>query len=413
MNTENKIGIFGLWHLGTVFSGCLSNHYKIIGYDSSEELVRDLNSSISPVYEPGLNKLLEKNITQNRLKYTTDLGHAVNSCEFIWITYDTPVSNNDIPDEKYVYEKIENILSYRHDPAIVIISSQLKVGSIAIFSKKYPQHKFVCIPENLRLGRGIETFEFCDRLVIGINSIDLKEKFINLFSFWNIPLLFMSCESAEMVKHAINSYLALSITFINEIKDICVKNGANPQEVSMGLKSDSRIGQKAYLNPGAPFSGGTLARDVRYLNEFGDNTDKVFIPIINSILPSNDFRKNWNLMTLNSVIKPSDKILFLGITYKRNTDSLRRTEVTQLFSYLKNQIDIFDPLVHSIENKPDNVIFINKCDLNKYDVISIFTDYPEYSELNWGELNSEKFVLDQNNYLSFLKNYRNIKYINI
>jgi UDPglucose 6-dehydrogenase len=396
-----------------VFSGCLSNYYKVIGYDSSEDLVRDLNSSISPVYEPGLNQLLENNINSNRLKYTTDLEYAVNNCEFIWITYDTPISNNDIPDDKYVYEKIDEILSHRHNPAVVIISSQLKIGSTAIFCKKYPQHKFVYIPENLRLGKGIETFVFCDRLVIGIDSNDLKEKFTALFSVLNVPLLFMSCESAEMVKHAINSYLALSITFINEIKDICIKTGANPQDVSIGLKSDSRIGKKAYLNPGAPFSGGTLARDVRYLNEFGSNDEGIFTPIINSILPSNDFRKNWSLMTLNSVTKPSDRILFLGITYKKNTDSLRRNEVIRLFPYFPNQIDVFDPLVFSIDNKPTNVNFISKCNLNNYDIISIFTDYPEYYQLNWGEVDSKKFVLDQNNYFPFLKDYKNIQYINI
>ena len=127
-------------------------------------------------------------------------------------------------------------------------------------------------------------------------------------------LIFMKSESAEMVKHSINSFLALSVTFINEIATICEQIGADAKEVSLGIKSDNRIGKKAYLNPGAPFSGGTLARDVRYLNEFGSNDDGIFTPIINSILPSNDFRKNWSLMTLNSVTKPSDKILFLGIS---------------------------------------------------------------------------------------------------
>ena len=153
--------------------------------------------------------------------------------------------------------------------ALVLISAQLPVGTCAKLEKEFPQFHFACSPENLRLGKAIDAFEKAERAIVGIRNDAKKALLEQLFKPFAAQTIFMRTESAEMVKHALNSFLALSITFINEVARLCEHTGADAKEVSIGLKSEARIGPKAYLGPGGPFAGGTLARDVVTLSQAG------------------------------------------------------------------------------------------------------------------------------------------------
>src|SRR6185436_20788479 len=167
--------------------------------------------------------------------------------------------------------KLRRAIAHLPAGALVLISSQLPVGTIRGLEKEFPQSHFACSPENLRLGKALDAFEKAERVVVGIRNDARRALLEQLFKPFTPQVFFMRTESAEMVKHALNSFLALSITFINEIARLCEHTGADAKEVAAGLKSELRIGLKAYLGPGVPFAGGTLARDLVTLTQLGQS----------------------------------------------------------------------------------------------------------------------------------------------
>ncbi len=200
------------------------------------------------------------------------------------MTYDTPVDDDDKPDLKPVLEGIDRCLPHLRDDADVLISSQIPAGTCRQLEGRYPGRRFAYSPENLRLGKAIEIFLHQDRIVWGRGEMMMLRELSELLSNFSIDIIHVRTESAEMIKHAINSFLALSITFMNEIARVCEHVGADAREVERGLKSEARIGPKAYLSPGGPFAGGTLARDVVTLDhlasQFGE--ELFLIPAIKS-----------------------------------------------------------------------------------------------------------------------------------
>jgi UDPglucose 6-dehydrogenase len=186
------------------------------------------------------------------------------------VSFDTPIINGN-PNVKYVEKKIKKILPHLKKNTIVLISSQISIGSIKKLKKYSCRHfpkkniYYAYCPENLRLGNAIKNFLNPDRIVVGVDSLYSKKILKKLFLSITNKIEWMTIESAEMTKHAINSFLATSIIFINEVTRICKKVGANIIEVERGLKTDLRIGPKAYLSAGGPLTGETLLRDINYL----------------------------------------------------------------------------------------------------------------------------------------------------
>ena len=221
-----------------------------------------MNSGQAPLFEPGLNELLAAGLAAKKLSFTTDPKIACASADVLWLCYDTPVNEDDESDVDFVLANLRRALPHLPTGALVLISAQLPVGTCRKLEKEFPQFHFAYSPENLRLGKAIDAFEKAERVVVGIRNDAKKPLLEKLFAPFTPQILFMRTESAEMVKHALNSFLALSITFINEIARLGEHVGADAKEVSAGLKSEPRIGPKAYLGPGGPFAGGTLARDV-------------------------------------------------------------------------------------------------------------------------------------------------------
>ncbi len=267
-----NITVLGLWHLGCVTAACCAKHHRVIGLDFDEQNVKALQGGKAPLFEPGLDDLIASGISRKALSFTTEPKHAGAEAELLWVCYDTPVDENDQPDAAGDLEQVRRVLPYLRDEAIVLISSQLPAGTCAALEREYPGRRFAVSPENLRLGRAIEAFEKAERVIVGARDSSLRPFFEDLFRPFAGQVLFMRPESAEMVKHGLNSFLALSISFINELARVCEKVGADAAEVAAGLKSDVRIGSRAYLNAGGPFAGGTLARDVVTLTELGSAT---------------------------------------------------------------------------------------------------------------------------------------------
>src|SRR5262245_55285000 len=292
-----NLGVVGLWHLGCVTAACCARHFNVTGLDFHAGTIDQLKEGKAPIFEPGLNELIAEGIAARRLQFTTDPKAACANVSVLWLTYDTPVDDRDESDVASVLENLRRCLPHLPKGALVLVSSQLPVGTCRSIETEFPEFPVACSPENLRLGRALDAFLKAERVIVGLRSNEQRPLLDQLFAPFGVQVLFMRTESAEMVKHALNSFLAVSITFINEIARLCEHVGADALEVSAGLKSEGRIGPKAYLSPGGPFSGGTLARDVVTLTRLGA-ARKETLSLIPAIKESNDQHRQWAFQRL-------------------------------------------------------------------------------------------------------------------
>lgn len=384
-----NITVLGLWHLGSVTAACCAKHFDVTGLDFDDAVVGGLQQGRAPLAEPGLNELLAAGLAKKSLRFTTDEKDACTKADVLWICYDTPVNDGDESDVAYVLERARRALPHLPEGALVLISSQLPVGSCAVLEKKFPKLHFACSPENLRLGKAIDAFEKADRAVVGIRTDAKRALLEQLFKPFAAQVLFMRTESAEMVKHALNSFLAVSITFINEIARLCEHAGADAKEVAAGLKSEARIGPKAYLGPGGPFAGGTLARDVVTLSKLGAARGES-LSLIPAIKDSNDLHRGWAFRKLQSCLGDvrGKTIAILGLVYTPNTDTLRRSNAVELCQQLVKagaRVTAFDPAIKKSSPELDGVTLAAAAEstLVQADAAVVCTEWPAFREINW------------------------------
>jgi UDPglucose 6-dehydrogenase len=403
-----KITVLGLWHLGSVTTACCAKYFEVVGLDFDAANIAKLNSGHAPLSEPGLDELIATGIAAKKLSFTADAKTACARPDILWLCYDTPVNENDESDVEFVLANLRKALVHLPKGALVLISSQLSVGTCAKLETEFPQFHFACSPENLRLGKAIDSFEKADRVIVGIRDETKKVLLEKLFTPFTPQIIFMRTESAEMVKHALNSFLALSITFINEIARLCEKVGADAKEVSAGLKSEPRIGPKAYLGPGGPFAGGTLARDVVTLTKLASATGEK-ISVIPAIKQSNDLHRGWAFRRLQSRLGNlrGKKIAVLGLTYTTNTDTLRRSAAVELGKQLLDagaNVSAFDPAVKKLADELSEIQLAPEIStaLKDADAAVVCTEWPQFRQADWQiivlQMRSPVFV-DANRFL--------------
>ena len=387
-----NVTVLGLWHLGCVTAACCARHFPVIGLDFDAANIARLNQGQAPLLEPGLNDLLAAGLASRKLAFTTNPELACAQADVLWLTFDTPVNEEDESDVETVLAQLRRALVYLPAGALVLISAQLPVGTCARLEQEFPGFHFACSPENLRLGKAIEAFEKAERAIVGIRT-DAKKKLLEeLFRPFAAQTIFMRTESAEMVKHALNSFLALSITFINEVARLCEHSGADAKEVSLGLKSEARIGAKAYLGPGGPFAGGTLARDVVTLSKLAAAKGEQ-ISVIPAIKQSNDLHRGWALRRLQSRLGDlrGKNISVLGLTYTPNTDTLRRSAAVELCRQLLAagaKVTAFDPAVKSLPQDLQAIALAGKLEtaLTGAEAAVVCTEWPEFRQADWGKI---------------------------
>jgi UDPglucose 6-dehydrogenase len=387
-----NICVAGLWHLGAVTSACLASFgHRVVGLDADPIVIARCRQGYAPVYEPGLDELIGNQLISGHLEFTTDAAAACADCDALWIAYDTPVNEEDHADTEFVLTNVKLLLPKLKSRSLVLVSSQLPVGSmrqLEQFAEKHFSNKtfeFVCIPENLRLGKAIEVFCNPDRVVVGIRSDSVKLAIQKIYDKITDNIEWTSVESAEMVKHATNAFLALSVTFANEIATICESVGADAKEVERALKKDSRIGLKAYLAPGGPFAGGTLARDIEYLLQASRRSELPSL-LLAAVRQSNDQHKKWVTRKLDQYFPSLHgvPVALWGLTYKAGTDTLRRSVAIELCEWLiKNEaiVHVHDPAVKQLpEFLLNRVIFHESAQSAAYAarVLIISTEWPEY-----------------------------------
>ena len=273
-----KVAVLGLWHLGSVTAACLAAAgHSVSAFDPAPGTVAALAAGRLPVAEPGLAELITRGIQLGALRFTSDLPAAVRDAEVVWITFDTPVDEDDVADVAFVERQVEAAFPYLAEGSVVLCSSQLPVGTIGRLEQAWLRAaggrtvSFACSPENLRLGKAIDVFTNPDRIIVGVRDDRTRARVQALLQPITDRIEWMSVESAEMTKHAVNAFLATSVTFINELAALCERTGADAKEVERGLKTERRIGPHAYLSPGGAFAGGTLARDVTFLRSLGSD----------------------------------------------------------------------------------------------------------------------------------------------
>ncbi|HEY0251459.1 MAG TPA: nucleotide sugar dehydrogenase [Kofleriaceae bacterium] len=395
------VAVQGLWHLGSVTAACLAKAgHHVIGIDRDLKTVETHRARKAPISEPGLDDLL----AAHPIEVTSDLAAAAQA-DVLWVTYDTPVDADDRADVDFVVTEVAATLPHLRSGAVVLVSSQLPVGSVKRLEAIRGDLHHACSPENLRLGKAIGVFTDPDRVILGVRDDETKRVLTELFAPITAKLEWMSVESAEMTKHAINAFLALSVTFANELASVCEQVGADAKEVERGLKTEMRIGPKAYLAPGGAFAGGTLARDVAFLTAIGQDHG-LALPLLSGVRPSNEAHKKWARRRLESLLGSlkGQRIAVFGLTYKPGTDTLRRSASVELCQDLiagGANVVAFDPAVTDaggIELARDPLAAVTGAS-----ALVIATEWPMFATLDYAQLlgaMKRPLVLDANRFIA-------------
>jgi UDPglucose 6-dehydrogenase len=358
MGSSATVAVAGLWHLGTVTAACLASRgIQTLGFDPDREVIAGLSAGHPPIFEPGLEDLVRDGLKNGALRFSSD-PHAVANVDIVWVAWDTPVDDEDRADVDLVIGQVTALFPYLKDDALVLVSSQLPVGSVSRLEQAYAtmtpagHASFACSPENLRLGKAIEAFTKPDRVVLGVRSERDADRIRALLAPFSPPIDVVRVESAEMTKHALNAFLATSVAFINEVARLGEVAGADAREVERALKSEARIGPRAYVRPGGAYAGGTLARDVSYLIEQGEARG-CQMPLFRGVRDSNDVHRGWAYDALLRLLGPlaGHSIAVLGLTYKPGTDTLRRSPAVDLCLRLVEtgaRVIAYDPAVKTL-----------------------------------------------------------------
>jgi UDPglucose 6-dehydrogenase len=404
-----------MWHLGTVTAACLSSvGHAVVGYDEDQGTIERLRKGEPPIAEPGLAELASEQMRAGRLEFSSNAGDVA-SADVLWVAYDTPVDDEDRADVDSVVRKVKSFFSVLRPGTLVLISSQMPVGSTRALERAFETERpgvdvrFAYSPENLRLGKALDVFLRPDRVVAGVRDSVARGRIAELLKPITDRIEWMSVESAEMAKHALNAFLATSVAFINEIAGICEQVGADAGEVARALKTDIRIGPRSYLGPGAAFAGGTLARDLSFLTEVGAANDCP-VHLVTAVAESNAAHRGWPVRRVRDLAGElrGKQVAVLGLTYKPGTDTLRRSssvETCRELARLGAKVSAFDPAVASLPAAFAEFISLRggtREAMTGADVLIVGTAWPEFAEIGPGDLVAlmrEALVLDPAGFL--------------
>ena len=399
-----KLCMIGTGYVGLVSGVCFSDvGNTVYCVDKDKKKIDELNKGNVPIYEPGLEEILKKNYKQNRLKFTTDLKKAVSSSDIIFICVGTPTKkNSNSANLKYVFSVAKELKKIIKSYKIIITKSTVpvttgdKIENILKNLKKKKLVDIVSNPEFLREGEAIRDFVYPDRVIIGTDSNKANKILKSLY----LPIIKKSSRyfntsrrAAELIKYASNAFLATKISFINEIANLCEKTGIDVKDISIGMGSDERIGDR-FLRAGPAYGGSCFPKDTRALIDTGKkfNTD---LSIVKTVVSSNDKRKFLSIKRVEKMLdyKLLNKtITFLGVTFKPNTDDMREASSIPMIEYLNkknSKIRYYDPSGEKKEFKNlKNVNYFNNINtacLNS-DLIILHTEWNDFKLLNFKKL---------------------------
>ena len=402
-----KITIIGTGYVGLV-SGVLFADLgnDVICVDNDFKKINLLKKGIVPIYEPGLEEILKKNIKSKRIKFTSNISEAIKLSKIIFIAVGTPTAKDGISaDLKNVYKVAKDISKNINNYKIIVNKSTVPIGTgdevEKIILRKNKKNKFDIIsnPEFLREGEAIRDFKYPDRIVIGSNNLKktktILEKLYLPIINKGAKFLTVSRRSSELIKYASNAFLATKITFINEIANLCESTNTNVEDIAIGIGTDQRIGSR-FLRAGPAFGGSCFPKDTRAIVKTA-NKFSVDLSIIKTVIKSNENRKK---LITDKIIKilgsvKRKRIGFLGVTFKANTDDMRDSQFLKIYPKLLKKgasLSYYEPTGKKYEIKSSKIKFVSsiKQILENNDMIVIHTEWDEFRSINFSNFNIKK-----------------------
>ena len=342
-----RITMIGTGYVGLVTGVCLSDFgHDVVCVDKDRNKIEGLKDGKLPIYEPGLERLLEKNMQAGRLGFTTELAEAIEGSRAAFIAVGTPARRGDgHADLSYVFGAAEELAPLIGDYLVVVAKSTVPVGTNRaireLIRRERPNADFdvASNPEFLREGAAIEDFMRPDRVVVGTENGRARGVMSEIYRPLNLretPIVFTSLESAEMIKYAANAFLATKITFINEIADLCERVGADVQHVAKGIGLDGRIGSK-FLHPGPGYGGSCFPKDTRALVRTSEEHERP-LRIVRAVVEVNEARRR---RMAEKIVAAADgsvdgkRIAILGVTFKPDTDDMREAPALDIVPMLR------------------------------------------------------------------------------
>jgi len=391
-----KIAVIGTGYVGLVTGTCLSETgHHVICVDNNLDKINNLNAGIVPIYEPGLEILIDRNTKSHRLSFTTDLKAAVENSEIVFLALPTPPGEDGSADLSYVLSVANELTKYIHKYTIIVNKSTVPVGTaekiktILSNSLSPDLYDVVSNPEFLREGVAVDDFLRPDRVVVGSDSEKATQWMKQLYDPFvrqGNPIYFMDLRSAELTKYAANAYLAMRISFMNEMANLCEHTGANVDMVRLGIGSDNRIG-KRFLFPGIGYGGSCFPKDVNALYYTSQQHDYHF-KILESVMEVNKLQKNYFIKKLFDRFGNSlngIKLAIWGLSFKPNTDDIRAAPALDMIEIFLNAgatISVYDPeAMNNVQQLfADRLIYANEMydALDDADAMLILTEWSEF-----------------------------------
>ena len=403
-----KLCMIGTGYVGLVSGVCFSDlGNDVVCVDKDENKINKLKKGIIPIYEPGLEELVQKNFKNKRLKFSTDVNDSVKKSDIVFICVGTPTKRNSSEaDLSQIYSVANEISKSINKFKIIITKSTVPVTTgdniEKILSKKVDKNKFSVVsnPEFLREGEAIRDFIYPDRVVVGSNDKRSMGILKNLYSpliSKGAKLISTNRRAAELIKYASNAFLATKITFINEIANLCEKTGIDVEDISIGIGLDKRIGSR-FLRAGPAYGGSCFPKDTKAIvstaKKFNTN-----LSIIKSVINSNSLRSKLLLKKVSEILNnkiKNKKICFLGVTFKANTDDMRDSSSLEMIPYLSKKgakIKYYDPTGFKNDfNNLKNVNFSNSISdaVKGSDLVILHTEWNDFKSINFKKMRPSK-----------------------
>ena len=395
-----NITMLGTGYVGLVSGTCFSEFgFDVCCVDKDKDKINNLKNDIIPIYEPGLQNLVKKNKNSGRLSFSNDIDQNIKKADIVFIAVGTPSRRGDgHADLTYVYEAAEKIAKNLDGYTVIVNKSTVPVGTGAevknIIKKINPDALFdvVSNPEFLREGNAIEDFMRPDRVVVGIETEKAKQLMSIIYKplyLIETPILFTDLNTAELIKYSANAFLAVKISYINQMSDLCEKVGADVHDVAKGIGFDKRIGSK-FLHPGPGYGGSCFPKDTLALVQTAKEYD-LNLSLVETVVQYNKQRKSDMADKIIEAFNnncQNKKISILGLSFKPETDDMRDSPSLDIIPILKEKgfdISVFDPVAMDEAKKLlKNIEFSNnieKC-LQDSDGLVILTEWNEFRGLS-------------------------------
>lgn len=437
----NRIAVIGTGYVGLVTGSCISDFgLQVICVDSHSEKIEKLNKGVIPIYEPGLDSIVERNSYYKRLSFTTDIKKAVEECEVIFIAVGTPPNEDGSANLQYVEAVTRDIAQYMNGYRVIVDKSTVPVGTAQMvkkwvleeLEKRNVQYEFdvVSNPEFLREGSAVHDFTHPDRVVIGTESqraLEYMKQVYRVLYLNETPFIETNIETAELIKYAANAFLAMKITYINEIANLSEKVGANVQDVAKAMGRDGRISPK-YLHPGPGYGGSCFPKDTRALAEIGKQYGSP-VTLIEQTVIANENQKLFAAKKVEDAMGnlTGKQLAVLGLSFKPNTDDMREAPSISILNELAKKgarFKAYDPI--AIDEAKKYFANINNKIIycaNEYeamedcDAIILMTEWNQFRSLDLvrvSKLLKEPYFFDfRNIYKKAYMNDKGFKYYGI